>query len=67
MNGHIDLIEHLLRNSDARMPKVRITYRLKGQQQTTSRELKHRHYVEWVRDMDANGYELMQAEQVLEG
>lgn len=62
-----DLTEHLLRNSDARQPKVRITYRVKGQQASTSRELTHRHYLEWVRDIDANGYELLEAHQVLEG
>lgn len=66
MSFATDLTEHLLRNSDARMPKVRVTYRVKGQQQSTSRELAHRHYVEWVRDMDANGYELLQAEQATE-
>ncbi len=63
---NIDLMEHLLKSSDARQPKVRVTYRVKGQQQATSRTLTHRHYLEFARDLDVNGYELLEAGQVRE-
>lgn len=44
-------------------PRVAVTYRVKGQQQTTTRTFEHEAYLAFVQDMDANGYQMVSAEQ----
>lgn len=62
-----DLMEHILRGAPRNAPPVRITYRVKGQEQTTTREMEHRHYLTWLARMKADGYELLRVEQVRKG
>lgn len=49
---------------DASTLPVRVTYRVKGQRQTTTRTMPHNDYIDWTFNMNANGYELVRAEQV---
>lgn len=48
----------------AEKQKVRVTYRVKGQEQTTTRTFGYTEYLKWAADLDRNGYQLVQAQQV---
>lgn len=61
-----EVAEMLERSMPPRMPPVRITYRLKGQRAVNTRTLSHNAYREWVENMAANEYVLLEAGQVLE-
>lgn len=47
--------------------RVRVTYRVKGQETTTTWTMEHKEYFEWATTAPFKGYELVQAEQVREG
>lgn len=42
---------------------VRVTYRVAGQSQTTTRVMAHAEYMRWADQARHNGYELVKAEQ----
>lgn len=43
---------------------VRVTYRVVGQEQSTTRTMAHPEYLRWAREARNNGYQLLAAEQV---
>lgn len=68
---NLDDVKELLRNQPslrmgAKMPDVRVTYRVVGQEQTTTRTMRHDEYAEWASQLRKGGYELVKAEQVRE-
>lgn len=54
--------EHIVYGKRDTRPRVTVTYRVAGQQQTTSRSFSHEAYLRFVGDMAANGYEMLGAE-----
>lgn len=49
---------------DASRKDVRVTYRVTGQQATTTRAMGWAAYMRWTSEARNNGYELVRAEQV---
>ncbi len=49
---------------EAEKHQVRVKYRVKGQEQASTKTMAHVEYLRWVADMDNNGYQLVSAEQV---
>lgn len=48
---------------NASQKRVVVTYRVKGQQQTTTRTMDHNAYIRWAMEHEANGYQFISAEQ----